>query len=75
MTSLIKLTLLACEFYPYERETLVNPANISHIYRDTEFDDDDTYVEMNSGTTLAVKESPQEILQMIFNAEHPECKL
>ena len=74
MTALIKLTLPACEFYPTEGVTLVNPANITQIYRGRG-DDDDTYVEMTSGITRMVQETPEEIAELIFEAEHPECKL
>ena len=69
MTVLIKLTRPACAFYP-EGKILVNPANITQIYRGAD-DRDGTYVEMNSGNTRMVIESPEEIAEMIFKAEHP----
>ena len=74
MTALIKLTLPASEFYPEEGVTFVNPAHITQIYRGR-FDGDDTFVETTSGLTCIVKETPEEIAELIFNAEHPECKL
>ena len=74
MTALIKLTLPACEFYPEEGVTLVNPANITQIYRGRGYNGD-TYVEMTSGITQEVKETPEEIAELIFKAEHPECIL
>ena len=74
MTALIKLTLPACEFYQEEGVTLINPANIAQIYRGRG-DDDNTYVEMTSGITRIVKESPEEIASLIWKAENVKCKL
>lgn len=74
MTTLIKLTLLACDFYPDERIALVNPAHIMQIFPGLK-DDESTYVELTSGNIRAVKETPEEIADLIFKAEHPECKL
>ena len=74
MTALIKLTLPACEFYPEEGVTFVNPAHITQIYRGR-FDGDDTFVETTSGLTCIVKETPEEIVGLIWKAENVKCKL
>lgn len=73
MTALIKLTLPSCSVYPQERTVYVNPANISQFYRGLK-DDDNTYVELTSGITRMVKETPEEIAKLIWNAESIERK-
>jgi hypothetical protein len=52
----------------------VNTANITQFYRGLQ-DDDCTYVEMTSGITRMVKESPEEIVGLIWKAENVKCKL
>ena len=68
MTALIKLTLPSCSVYPQERTVYVNTANISQFYRGLK-DDDNTYVEMTSGITRMVKETPEEIIVRIRKAD------
>ena len=68
MTALIKLTLPSCSVYPQERTVYVNPANISQFYRGLK-DDDNTYVEMTSGITRMVKDTPEEIIVRIRKAD------
>ena len=74
MTALIKLSLPSCSVYPNERTVYVNTANITQFYRGLQ-DDDCTYVEMTSGITRMVKESPEEIVGLIWKAENVKCKL
>ena len=73
MTALIKLTLPSCSVYPHERTVYVNTANITQFYRGLQ-DDDSTYVEMTSGITRMVKESPEEIVGLIWKAENGEMQ-
>ena len=75
MTALIKLTLPSCSVYPQERTAYVNTANITQIYGGLGEDSDTTYVEMTSGITRMVKESPEEIVGLIWKAENVKCKL
>ena len=75
MTTLIKLTMQPTKWAPNDvGDIYINPANITEIYNDNEIVGA-TLVEFNNSKCCMVKETPEEIADMIFNAEHPECKL
>ena len=74
MTTLIKLTLVdetnagKCEW-----EATINAANILYFHRLPEAPS--TRIIMGFGVIIPVKETPEQIAELIFNAEHPQCKL
>ena len=74
MTTLIKLTRAKSRWQPLGGPIYINPANVTKFYVDPEIDDV-TLVEFRGSAYSIVEETPEEIAEMIFNAEHPQCKL
>lgn len=82
MTTLIKLTQVKTKVNNTEGPIFINPAAIAKIYQVTD-DDENTLLGCNGATMVSmalstgcfVKETPEEIADLIFKAEHPECKL
>lgn len=74
MTTVIKLTLAKSRWQPLGGPIYINPANVTKFYVDPEIDDV-TLVEFRGSAYSIVEETPEEIAEMIFNAEHPQCKL
>ena len=75
MTALIKLTRVPTRWAPAEEGPIwVNPANVTKIYKDPEIADA-TIVDFQGSVCCIVEETPEEIIEKVFNAEHPKCKL
>ena len=76
MTTLIKLTKPEIsKIRDHHKGTVyINPANIIKVFESPEFDGN-TVIVFDGGGNCLVKESPYQIADMIFKAEHPECKL
>ncbi len=77
MTTLIKLKDVGKMYFEQQNQDVyLNTERISEVYRRYDTDGDDyTIINMANGAGYAVKETPEEIAKMIFNAEHPQCKL
>ena len=75
MTTMIKLTRVPSKWAPADEGPIfINPAQVTKIYQDPEISEA-TIVDFHDAVCSIVKETPEEIAEMIFNAEHPECKL
>ena len=74
MTALIKLTRVPTRWAPAEEGPIwVNPANVTKIYKDPEIADA-TIVDFQGSVCCIVKETPEEIAKLIWNAESIERK-
>ncbi len=73
MTTLIRLTKPDIK-NDYSGIIFINAAHIVKIFESPDFPGNTMLVFTNRGNCI-VKETPEEIAKMIFNAEHPQCKL
>lgn len=72
MTTLIKLTRVPTKWAPADEGPIfINPAQITKIYKDPEMLEDVTIIDFHDSVCSIVKEKPEEIAKLIFEAEHP----
>ncbi len=74
MTALIKLTILHTHGLQEEKEVYINPAQITQFYGGFN-ENGGTFVALVDGSAKVVKESPEEIVGLIWKAENVKCKL
>lgn len=75
MTTLIKLTKPEINgIRDYKGIVFINPANIIKVFESPEFKGK-TFIAFVGGSNCVVNETPTKIQQLIFDAEHPQCKL
>ena len=78
MTVLIKLTRVKEHWMNDDMDgtpIFVNPAHITKVHADVGKINNPTFVTFHDRAYCTVKETPEEIADLIFKAEHPECKL
>lgn len=74
MTALIKLTMPSGHGFPEERKVYINPAQITQFYSGFN-ENGNTFLALVDGSAKVVKESPEEIVGLIWKAENVKCKL
>ena len=74
MTALIKLTIPSGHGFSEEKEVYINTAQITQFYGSF-YKNGGTFLALADGSAKEVKESPEEIVGLIWKAENVKCKL